>query len=407
MDFLSYVWGLVHGGVRMEWGERSAAIISAFFADRKNRIAFIIMAALFVPFALMGLFDELRYAIGYKYTSIFVRPDDRFSDLLQVAMSYTSVTWDLIGSHQIASWPDVYRKYLMARPHFDGLPLTHYNVPPLGALFHIVIAEILVAFDPTTALWASILLYVALAVYSVRLLRRFFDVSVMDQVAVLSAFLLSYPAMFMLTRGNFLAGYVSICLAIYVLTAMKGSYRWYGLACLAVAINIRPNTAVFALLELVALNKHCERSILAVVFFAIAIAATSLGIVQWVDPGFTLDRFMAALRVYDLAYVQGYAGFDMNFSLYGATRVLRDIAGLQPTYSDTCYAFVSLLGILSALGILYLALIRRLTFVTATFLATALSALFTPVFAFYHMLEFCRAVDGRSCCQRQGDIHQS
>ena len=379
--------GLVHGGVRMELGERSAAVLGAFFANTKNRIGLIIMAALFIPFALMGLFDELRYAIGYKYTSIFARPDDRFADLLKAAMSYRSITADLIGSHQIASWSQVYRNYLTAQPRFEGIILSHYNMPPLGALFHVFVAELLVAFDPSTALWTSILLYVTGAFFASLLLRRFFHVSVMDQIAVLFAFLLSFPALFMITRGNFLAGYTCVCLAVYVLTAMKGQYRWLGLVCLALAINIRPNTFVFGLLELVILNDHCERKILGAGFLAMAIAYLSFLIVQTVDPDFVLDNLIEGMAVYNKAYVEGYMGFTWNFSLYGTTRVLRDSIGLQP-YNETCNSIVNILGILSALATLYLILMRRLTVVTATFLATALSALFTPVFAFYHMVEF-------------------
>ena len=368
--------------------ERIFTVLGAFFANQKNRVGFIIMAASFIPLGLMSLYDELRYAIGYKHTSIFAQADDRFADLLEAAMSYKSVTSELVGSGQIAGWSKLYLHYLTVTATYYGIPLTHYNMPPFGALFHIAVAELLVAFDPTTALWASIALYVVLAVFASWLLRRFFDVSKMDQVAVGFVFLLSYPAFYMITRGNLLAGYTCIFLAIYTLTALKGQYRWWGLICLSIAINIRPNTMVFGLLELVVVNNRCERTILGVVLFAVLLAIVSRLIVQTVDPGFTIENFMKALRVYNWAYAEGSMGTDWNCSLYGTTRVLRDTLGLQPTYDESWYFVVRMIGALSVLATLYLAMARRLTMVTATFLATALSALFTPVFAFYHMLEF-------------------
>lgn len=360
--------------------------INAFIDDKHNRIPLLIILALLIPLGLIAVLNDLGYAIGYDPASMFFKPDDRFADLLKAAMSYTSIMTGLSDA-QIQEWPELYRYFLTVHPDYQGIPMTHYNMPPFGALLHIAAAEIIVAFDPDTALWASISLYLALVVFMTVLLRRFYQVSLMDQVAVFFVLFLSYPALFMLTRGNLLAGYTTLCLVVYALTAIKGRYRWLGMLCLAAAINLRPNTITFCLLELIA-ERRWYFTISAVAFLSFMLAFLSYMLVQTVDPFYTLDKFREALGFYKIAYVQGDYGFEWNFSLYGTTRVLRDLWEFQNNHSEFCFRIVDVLGLASAAATAFLAFTRRLTVVQAAFLATALSCLFTPVFAFYHVTEF-------------------
>jgi hypothetical protein len=370
--------------------ERIAAVFGVFVFDKKNRVAFLIIAALLVPLGLLSLIGEIKYAIGYKYSSLFYSPTDRFADILKAAMSYRSITSVLYSSDAALKWPEIYRDYLVVLPAYQGIPLTHFNMPPFGALIQATVAELIVIFDPLAALWACILSYVAMAMGAVLMLRRFFKVSAMDQVAALFALLGSYPALFMITRGNLPAGYASVCLILYALTAMRGEYRLFGLLCFAVAINIRPNTLVFGLLELAITGDNRKRltHIGFLLCLSVFIGFLSLLIVHAADPEYTFDQFLNGYRTYAKVYIEGDMGLDWNFSLLGMTRFLRDILGLHPTYNETCYLLVRVTGILAALASIGLALARRLTMVQAAFLATALSMLFTPVFAFYHMTEF-------------------
>lgn len=368
-----------------------AARFGAWAAKPDKRIGWVILAATLLPLMVLCWVAQVKHAIGYGYGFHFFTPEDRFADIIKVALSYTTITGSLPGSAHVADWTPVYRDYLLAHPVYEGMPLTHYNMPPLGALVHMGVAEILVYSTPATALWAVTFLYLGLALTTIKLMGRDFSTSRMDQGAMVGTLMLSYPALFMLTRGNVLAGYTTLFIALYALTVMSNRQRWLGLLCLALAINLRPNVAVFGLLELIGLRKPLERvqTIAACAGATLALLFASYAAVHAIEPSYTVQSFLEGLRVYNIAYVQGDAGMAWNFSLYGIIKLARDILDIHPLYEPVSCLLVSLLGAAVALTSIVLALRHRLDAVTACFVATSMSVLFTPVLAFYHVTEFC------------------
>jgi D-alanyl-lipoteichoic acid acyltransferase DltB (MBOAT superfamily) len=61
---------------------------------------------------------------------------------------------------------------------------------------------------------------------------------------------------------------------------------------------------------------------------------------------------------------------------------------MQPLYDAQTYSYLMCLAILAACSLFYLAMRNSLTLLEAVFLSVAFTSLFTPVFAFYHVIEY-------------------
>jgi hypothetical protein len=323
------------------------------------------------------------------YVPAFFQASDIFADSVKSALAQRAVTAPLLTDPKVLHWPALFRSYL-----FDNTYLTPgmsiYWEPPLAALQFMGVGRLIVLSSPWAALATEVAVY-ALGVASFAwLLTRLEALSACTAVLLAAPMCLSYPALVMLDRGNFHSGFASLCLAVYFCTAFTGRWRWLGVMALCYSINVRPNTAIVALVELV-----LARDFISAVRFPVVIAAISgeiffcsLLIVHQIDTGYEFSSFVNGYDLYQKKYIIDGLGLAWNDSLYGAVQILRLMFGLTPAYSRVASGIVSAMGVVSLLGFVWLAAGGRLRRGEAFFAAAAFCALFTPVYGQYHILIF-------------------
>lgn len=333
----------------------------------------------------------LVWELGYGAMTFLFGPTDRFADLVKVGLSYKALVSPHLTDAALASWPEIFREYYQDSFYVETLQpgilqITNLHLPPLGQLLSMSAGLLTVTVGPVPTLVAAFLVYLAALAGAVggALPPRDRTPAVLSGAALL--FLFSYPALFLLTRGNLhsaltTAGIVAFCLALH----RRESVPTWSLLALAVAVNLRPNAGLVALALplLLGLRASLPHLVKLAVFTAVIFVAT-LGVANLLNPEFGLGSFLAALRVYAKLYVEGPSGDAFNSSLLALLKALT--RGRVP--------FGIVMGVANTLAIALLALTwaaartGRLGGAVVAFLVTACYALCTPTFGDYHLLVF-------------------
>ncbi len=341
-----------------------------------------------------ALFYLVRYELGYGFGTFLGGPNDRFADLIKVALSFKSITAAIADTQAFQYWPSLFKDYLLHNPHggiesLSANKLSHFQYPPLSALIFTICAIVIrEALSPTAALWIWFILYLFGVIWLIK--AAFPDPGPYKRpaIALAALCLISFPALFMLGRGNFHAGFVSILASIAVVSCYRR--RQVSVACifaLAVAINVRPTAALFALaIPLVlgfrqAMAPLLKLSVLAGILFLASLAAE-----HYIYPAYTIPSFLKGLEIYRALYVEGPAGDGGNSSLWALIKNGARMADLFVFHEELWRIFLA--G--SALVVLLAA--RAVSGAgngpAGPFVLAAAYVLLQPVCADYHLLVF-------------------
>lgn len=343
-----------------------------------------------------GLYFDLRAALGQGQGSFLPGPKDRFADIVKVALSFKTVTGHLVESPVIETWPAIYRDYLLRNPYGDisnlaAGKLTHFHHPPLSQLlFTLAGIYIAVTGSPTSLLWICFGLY---AWFVIALAQRLHPTNGgTDAPALVAVTLLcfaSYPAMLVFLRGNYLAGYTSLLITLFLVDCL--GRRQIGLAslvALAVAINLRPTATIFLLALPASLEpKQSLRMLLTVCLLATGMFLIALLAESTIYPDYSLASFLRGLEIYKEHYIFGRGGDGGNASLWALIKNGATISGAIFDY------YPEELGRIFAAGSAFLLLVsmKKLLHpdrseVCTAFILVSLYVLLAPVTAEYHLL---------------------
>jgi hypothetical protein len=365
----------------------------------RNRylLAVVLFQAIIGYLFLMA--GELKLALGFPWSPTFFDPEDRFADLVKTGLSYRNVVAPNLDASIVERWPEVFRNFYWNNPYggvgaLSSQSLSHFHGPPFSLLvgFGTCILSTIPP-NPYVAVFLCFLLYVVAAWWA--------GATVIEPekrslpLLLTGAYMLffSYPALFMLTRGHFVAGLCGILIATFLLSTFeRGKCTLGALGCLAIAANLRPNVALLALAIPATMGLRASvRPVLVLAAFTVAIFGVSLVIGHWIYPEYTLATFLGSLRSYHRIYVLRSAGDAFNSSLFGLLKTLNYICrvhlGLAVPVS-TLTTFSSAVALVLGACTLFAMAIRRLPASTTSFLLLSLLSLSTPVFADYHLLQF-------------------
>jgi len=327
---------------------------------------------------------------------------DIFADSLKSGLAERAVSAPLLTDPKILHWPPLFRAYLL-HSSYSTTGILIYCDPPLGTLQLMGVAKVMVLASPWTALATEIAIYSLAAALLAWLLSRLRALPAQTALLLTAPLCLSYPAFFMLDRGNFQSGYASLCVVTYLCTAFTGRWRFLGIAALCYAINVRPNTAVLTMIELVlapsllaAIRVPLLAALLSGLVFVLSLAAA-----HHIDRAYSFRMFYRAYSLYRQDYIVNGVGLVWNDSLYALVTEFRHLAGLAPGYSAAAFHAVTDVGIIAMLGYIWLAGTGRIRPVEGVFIAAAFCTLFTPVYGQYHILIFAAvlAVLGLNCTE--------
>lgn len=342
----------------------------------------------------------LAYESGFSIRSPLFGPNDRFADLVKTSLSYKSVVAPYLDLSRFPKWPLIFQEYYLHNP-YGGIEvlakggLTHFHIPPLTTLIAIVGGVLcMILPSPSWAIAAFTAGYIVMALASVH-----FAVPISQRSPALMAsmsylLVLSYPALFMLTRGNFVAGLTTLCIMAFVIaTLQRRGGDWLAALAIAIALNLRPNAMIF--LATVPIAIGLRRSIIPLARIA-AITGSVLGISysidRWIYPAYSLRAFREGYKTYHQFYVIGSSDYAFNSSIFGAIKLFAKLFakwfGGQGIPENVVQAFSSALGLAILVSTVLVLFSRKISGSVATFLMASAYALVTPVFADYHLLVF-------------------
>lgn len=346
-----------------------------------------VLPILIIFFTLLnGFCNSLASAFGrgFPYDSFVFHAGDLLGDFIKASLSYPGP--EIQG---VESWPDLYRDYLANNP-YGGVSalakgeLSNLHGMPVPTLVLLEARRAMAFYDPnlvTFTFFTPVIASFCAVIWTQ--CRK----SSARAITVL-AYLLCYPLIFAVTRGNITAIMLGNALAVAVLLTIRGRHLWLVLILLAFAVNLRPNAAIFLVLPF--LQWSLRRS-LAAVAVTLAMAAVfflaALTVATHFYPDYTLGNFYQALLVYEKFYALGNHGLAYGSSLLGGAKfVSYFLLGTSPTRA--LELATSLLGV-GAIGLwLFVFLRRQLDPLVGLFILTAIYALFSGVFGDYHLIVF-------------------
>jgi hypothetical protein len=327
--------------------------------------------------------------IGVSVDPMFFDFDDIFADALKFALAQTAVTDPILQDPQVANWPETFQEYVNNNAHMLPNAAMRF-LPPFGMLLFMGIAGLFFWMSPVKIIGFLTAIYSAVSAVLARAYSRFAEQPLFRPAITLM--LLSFPALFMFNRGNFHAGFTGLCAIGYMLSTRysAGWPRWLGWVALALAINIRPNIAILALLECRPDRtiRETAAAIAKPAVLSIALASASLAIVHAIDPLYTIETFLHDYGIYSSRFVEGTAGLVWNLSLANVAKLAHALVDGHAAYNPTVAALIWMLG--AVMTAIFVTLRRggRISGSIFAFAITAIYATFTPVFAQYHAIVF-------------------
>jgi hypothetical protein len=202
-----------------------------------------------------------------------------------------------------------------------------------------------------------------------------------DRLILLFCFFASYPFLFALQRGNLFSVITSLGIIFFTLTILKNKNIFFGLLCLAIAINIRPNAFFFLPILLLMPNHRWLIRLLVLLALTATIFILSYLIDSLVYPDYSLINFIKGLSIYHSISVIGAGGDSYNSSIFYLMKFLFNYSW-----------FLEFIGLFSGFLILVIAVLGYLKkLIDSTSFIFILCASYmcgTSVFADYHLLIF-------------------
>jgi hypothetical protein len=328
---------------------------------------------------------------------MFADLNDRFGDSIKTSLSMRDITIKcVIGSNpSISHWDELYKEYMLKNPYNYmgkqfGLENFLISLPPVSILYTRLLAHLITLTGPSEIVAFQATVYLLAICIIILFMHKSLLIWHQTNFVFGALALFSMPAIFMLNRGHYLSAFTFLNLFVYAFTKYKNSYRGLGLFCIAIAINLRPNLAAFLLLELFPVQNLfsiIRRLLIALLVIGSLFAISYLvAIKDW--PEYSFSKFLIGLKAYYFYYVLNDGGLEFGASLLGMMKILRQALGFQPLYLPEINTPINILGLILVICSCWMVWKRKIDIPQACFLSACITALFCPVYAYYHCLIF-------------------
>ena len=335
-----------------------------------------------------GFFNSLAVAYGYdlwpKNTFLF-QASDLHADLVKGVLSFYQ---GKISSY--SDWSPLYQEYYLHNPYgginaLNAGQLSNLSAPPLMMVLSHLLGDIL--------LWKSpkflVKLFYVSAFITTWLTAYFYSKNMKKAFLVSIILLLSYPVLFILTRGHIYSFIGGVLLIFFFYHVVKKSPWIIPVVLLAFVVNFRPNAAVLGLLFIVYGFKDGVKALIAFSILSLSIFYVNLLIAHQMYPDYTFEHFTKAVGIYFNIYVLGNAGDAFNNSLYGGIKALSVLVKVDISEKLKFLNFMlSMTSISVLIFSVYLFVKNKINRYELSFIGMSVLALATSVFGTYHMLVF-------------------
>lgn len=377
-------------------------------------IVYICLPILFL--SVQCIFNSLTFAFGNNYWNIaFMDRGDLFGDFLKYNPAFQIDTANI--SELIASVSDSfsqkYYSYLTSPAYGNSIDeiadkTTIFTSPSLSILISLVIANVVVSTSPLITFILVVSLCSFSILYAIRVMTKN-SLPILIAGIIQINFLLSYPFLFSVSKGNYLS-LITSTFAILAFAFAARSRKLFASILISSAIIMRPNLLPLILLlpitflhdpqalqakklvhKSIPYKKYLRHLSLLITVFITVFGLSTLFAYQ-INSDFNLYNFYSAYKLYDKWYIHGSGGLAFGSSLFGSIKSLLIIISKDINIDRNSINLIKLLtyssGLLISIASIIGYLKGKITYASLSFLIVSSILLSTPVFADYHLLIF-------------------
>lgn len=339
-------------------------------------IEYQIFRYVFVGLALNSIFNSLAFAFGYGFpvTSFLFPSADLLADFFKTNFAIASELGIYIDPSEL---PELIRKYLNSNAYLKDGGITIFHLPPLTMLLSIGIVFLMELFGPIN----SLLLLLSIFFITVYASLIGFGLSAKRAGVWIAIFLMSYPVLFLITRGNLISGFATLFIALAIILFLQEKKLFWALIFSALAVNMRPNLIILLSVVFIRPYGFDFKRIFSCAFLILIVFFSSLELTHKILDGYTYLKFLNGLKIYHDLFISGAAGVNYGSSLYGAFRTFFPYSQAMETG-----IFLVCSGLFLYCTTIFF--FKKLDLISYIFSLSALCCLMTPIFADYHLTIF-------------------
>jgi hypothetical protein len=365
--------------------------VFTFASRKKSNLLFIGLILLILFTALNSCYNAIFYAFNIG-DGTFLFKGDLFADFYKFILSYPYAQNYIKESY--VEFPNLLKEYAMNNPYqgvaaFDnwGRVVSHLHVTPLTTLISLLFIK---SFELIGYILTSISV-ISMVFASIYFIVKNFCATRLDFYFLFLLFVLSYPFLFLIQRGNVFSFIATISL-VFSYIFIKKEKTSTAAFLVALAINIRPNLIIFSPFIFWISNKNVRFVAFLWVYLA-SLFFVSLFVCSGLYPDYTLPNFSKALMLYKEIYVVGNSGLGFNTSIFGLLKVVvlaanRIIAFDVRSVLEVLILLTGLMTIGLFFQVNYMYYKKKFNEVQLCYLLVVISMLGTTVIADYHLLFF-------------------
>ena len=133
-------------------------------------------------------------------------------------------------------------------------------------------------------------------------------------------FLMSYPVLFLITRGNLISGIATLFISLAMILFIQEKKLFWALMFSALAVNMRPNLIILLSAVFIRPYGFNFKRMFSCAFLILVVFFSSLELTHRIFDGYTYSKFLNGLKIYHDLFISGAAGVNYGSSLYGAFR---------------------------------------------------------------------------------------
>jgi hypothetical protein len=337
------------------------------------RIVFFFIAANALYISIFQAFDETSLIT-------FLYKGDLYGDFFKIPLSYPFNSKIILDKSHLTNLIINYleQKIYYGFEGFEVDKLTHFHLPPLTTLYFLGIRGLMAYVNAATIFYTLVLLtFISLII----VIKIFISKNIRIIILYSALVFISYPFLFAIQRGNLFSIWVFILSLVFIFSTLKLKHINIGIICLAISVNIRPNSIILLPMLLFLPKNLIPNKIFLFSFYLIAILINSYLIDNYIYPEYNLINFKMGLEKYHHLYVEGPYGYGNNSSLYGMLRYLilnTKVAEILSLISSLFLAVITIIKILN----------KELVAHESVYLLCITGMCGTAVYADYHLMIF-------------------
>jgi len=348
----------------------------------------ICLISLILLTGLNSFFFILKEAFGFGQGTFMFTSEDRFADIIKVALSYKEILVKIPNfENRINNLSSIYQNYFYNNPYGGILNingLTHFHLTPISSLLGIIVGTAIgYGLTPGLIMFILFFLCVFLSFASTYNIVRSYRKSLL----LVSFITVSYPLLMIVTRGNYQAFFCAIGVLSFLISLfINKKVDFVSLFLFAVAINFRPNALILIIAFPLLLGiKKSIWPIVKLLILSFAIYIFTYLILNYIYPDYTFATFLKALSVYNKTYIVGYSGLAFNSSMFGLLQIFGTLFKINISIIMWMFYILSFTILLVLLRLIFK---PNSIIAYYPFILSSIYILINPVAADYHLLIF-------------------